>query len=348
MKAAVLTDYGKFVWQEVPMPAMNDQQVLIRVDYAGICGSDMHIFSGDFHPRTHTPMIPGHEFAGIIVEAGAAVRSFQRGDRVTVDPIIWCGQCAACQAHHYPACTTLKLLGIDMDGGFAEFVAADESMLYKVDSRISARDAALIEIYSIGFHACQRSGVKADDTLVIWGSGRVGQAILQAARTITENTIFMVDVLDHRLAAAAGHFDRVVAINATKQDPVSVILDHTSGRGVDIAFEAVGHSQAIADRPHPVRGCIQSIHGAGVVCVLGLADEPAPLVMKELIYREAKIVASRVSHGEFSQAISHLAQGHLKPEVMVSLELAAEEAQKAFELLKSQPHQYLKVLLKLA
>lgn len=347
MYAAVLADYGKFIWQEVSVPVIAPNQVLVKVEYAGICGTDLHIFGGEFHPRTRTPMIPGHEFAGVIVEVGKEVRHFRVDDRVAVDPIIPCGQCVACELQHFPACTSLKLLGVDMDGGFAEYVAADEHMLYKLDDRISSRNGALVEVLSIGFHASNRAGVKQDDRIVIWGAGRVGQCILQAARTRTLNTIYMVDILDSRLEIARNHFDNIVTINSLQQDPLAVIREHSKGRGVDIAFEAVGHAHPVAGRPAPVRACIQSIHGAGVVCVLGLSDEPVPLVMKELIWREARIVASRVSHGEFKETIEHMAQGHLQPDILVSAELPASQAQQAFENLQREPQHYLKVLLKL-
>lgn len=348
MHAAVLSEYRTFDWQEIPVPSIGSNQVLVKVEYAGICGSDLHIYGGEFHPRTHTPMVPGHEFAGVIVNVGGAVSRYRAGDRVAVDPIIPCGSCVACELKHYPACTSLKLLGVDMDGGFAEYVAVDEHMLYKLDDSISLRHGALIEVLSIGFHASNRAGVKEGDRIAIWGAGRVGQCILQAARTRTDNTVFMIDILDNRLKIAGDHYDNVVTINSQKQDPIAVIKEHSNGRGVDIAFEAVGHAHAVAGRPHPVRGCVQAIRGAGVVCVLGLSDEPAPLIMKELIWREARIVASRVSHGEFSETIDHMAQGHLQPDILVSAEMPASAAQTAFENLEREPQNYLKVLLKLA
>jgi len=202
MKAAVLKEYRKFEWMETAIPEIAGNEVLLKVEYAGICGSDMHIFNGDFHPRTTTPMIPGHEFAGIIAETGKDVKNFNEGDRVVVDPIIWCGKCAACKIGHYPACTSLKLLGVDMDGGFGEYVAVSENMLFKLPDSISPRDAALVECYSIGFHACRRAEVKENDTIVIWGTGRIGHSILQAVRTKTKNTIICIDVIESRLEIA--------------------------------------------------------------------------------------------------------------------------------------------------
>jgi len=347
MKAIRLKEYKNLVVEDIPVPSFGDNQVLIKVGYASICGSDQHIYKGDFHPRTTLPMTPGHEFSGTIVETGKNVKRFVSGDRVAVDPIIWCGDCPACKLKHYPACKSLKLLGVDMDGGFAEYVAAGENKLFKLSSNISDKAAALIELYSIGFHAGNRAGLKKGDTVVIWGAGKVGHAILQAVRTKTNNTVFMVDVLDKRLGVAADNYDNIITINSTKQNPIEVIYDYTKGKGVNIAFEAVGHAINIEDRPNPVQSCILSIHGAGIVCVLGLSSEQSPILIKDLIMREAKIVASRVNHGEFQDVIEHLSTGNLKPEILISKEVNPSQVMDAFQLLESEPENYLKILIKL-
>lgn len=346
MYAAVTTQYGKVEWKKTSDPVGGDNQVIIKTGYAGICGSDLHIFSGDFIPRTKLPLIQGHEFGGDIVAVGKNVKKFKVGDRVVADPIIWCGECPACKISHYPACTKLKLLGVDMDGGFGEYVAADESMLYAIGDSISDTQAPLVELFSIGFHANNRAKVQPNDTIAIWGAGRVGQVILQAAYTKTQNTVFMVDVLDNRLEIAVDYYSNVIPINTKKQDPLKVIFEHTNGRGVDVAFEAVGHATVLKDRFNPVRSCVKSIHGAGTVCVLGLGDEPVDLLMKELIWGEAMIVASRVSHGEFQEVIENMQAGLLKPEALISKIMPASEAQSAYDMLEKEPQNYLKVLLK--
>jgi L-gulonate 5-dehydrogenase len=346
MNAAVLEQYGKFEWKEVDIPEINENEVLIKVTYAGICGTDQHIFLGEFHPRTRIPFIPGHEFSGIIVKTGSEVKKFRKDDRVAVDPIIWCGTCPACQIHHYPACTSLKLVGVDLNGGFSEFMKVPESMLYKISSGISDKHAALIEILSIGFHACNRANVKENDKVVIWGAGKVGQSILQAVRTKTQSTLIMIDILEERLSLAKKTFPEIHIINASRENPLEGIKRITNGKGVDIAFEAVGHSVDIPDIVNPVRGCIQSIRGAGVVCVLGLGNDPSPVVMKELIWKEGTIITSRVSHGEFAEAIMNLEKGTLKPDMLITDIIHPSKVQHAFELLKEEPSKHLKILLK--
>ena len=232
-----------------------------------------------------------------------------------------------------------------MDGGFAEYISVPPHMLFKTAPHLSDEHVALVEIYGIGFHANNRAGTKAGDTLAIWGAGRVGQVILQAAATKTNGKIFMVDPLENRLEIAAKNYKNVVPVNPLKENPVETIKKYTSGNGVDIAFEAIGHADEIEGVYSPVRSCIQSIRGGGKVCVLGLSDEPSPVVFKELIWKEAQIITSRVSDGEFSEVIEHLNKGSLKPGALISKVMAGSEIQKAFELVQKEKEKYLKVLV---
>ena len=176
MQAAVLKAYRQFEWTEVPTPGCGATQVLIKVSHAGICGSDLHVYQGEFHPRTPVPFVPGHEFAGTVAEMGKDVVGLCSGDVVAVDPIVWCGRCAACRLEHYPACTSLKLVGIDFDGGFAEYVRVEVDQVYKIPAGIEPTHAALVEVLAIGFHACRRAQVKAGDALAIWGGDVWGSA----------------------------------------------------------------------------------------------------------------------------------------------------------------------------
>ena len=347
MKAAVLEKYNEFKVVEKLDPVMTETDVLVRVRYASICGSDQHLYKGDFHPRTKLPFTPGHEFAGIVEKIGDQVEGFHVGDHVAVDPIIWCGECDACKNEHYPACEKLRLLGIDQDGGFADYVSVPTFMLYKVPKSVPLEHAALVEVYGIGFHASNRAKVKSGDSIAIFGGGKVGQCIMQAARTKTQGKMFVVDIVEGRLDIIRKSYPDVRAINALKEDPVEVIQAETNGHGVDVAFEVVGHAEEIPDRVNPVRGCVQSIRGGGVVCVLGLGDEAIPIVYKELIWKEAQIIASRVSHGEFAEAIEQLEKGNLKPDALITSILPVDKIQEAFHMLEQQPDKYLKILLNL-
>lgn len=282
---------------------------------------------------------------GVVERVSEEVEGFQPGDKVAIDPIIWCGECPACRRKHFPACTNLKLLGVDMDGGFAEYVSVPPHMLFKAAPQIPDEHVALVEVYGIGFHANNRAQTKQGDILAIWGAGRVGQVILQAARTKTDATIFMVDPIQKRLEIAAEYYDNVVTVNPKKENPVEAIKKHTDGKGVDIAFEAVGHEEHIQGVHTPVRSAIQSLRGGGKVCVLGLGDEPAPVVFKELIWKEGQIITSRVSDGEFTEVIENLNTGKLKPDALISKVMHGSQIQEAFQILQKEKEKYLKVLL---
>jgi threonine dehydrogenase-like Zn-dependent dehydrogenase len=232
-----------------------------------------------------------------------------------------------------------------MDGGFGEYINVPEHTLFKVSDDIPIKHAALVEVLSIGFHACNRANVQPNDTVAIWGAGKVGQCILQAVRTKTTNTVVLVDIVDKRLELAKKYYPDIITINARNEDPVDKIKSITNNKGVDIAIEAIGHFEEIPERMNPIRSCIQSIRGEGTVCVLGLGAEPTPVLIKELIWKEAKIVASRVSHGEFAETIENLEKGTLKPDALVTDILSPSEIQKGFEMLEDEPENHLKILL---
>ncbi|MCF8381720.1 MAG: alcohol dehydrogenase catalytic domain-containing protein [Bacteroidales bacterium] len=348
MKAAVLNKYGSFIIEERLKPQTKDDEVLIKVKFASICGTDQHIFKGEFHPRTKLPFIPGHEFSGRIEFVGKNVSGFKVGEKVAVDPIIPCGECQACKRNHYPACVSLKLIGIDLDGGFTEYLNVKPEMIYKVPEQVKDEHAALIEILSIGFHASKRAQVGKDDSIAIWGAGKVGQSILYASKTISSGKIFVVDIIEERLQMVKSVFPDVEVINALHTNPVNRIKERTGNNGVDIAFEAVGHATHIPERYNPVRSCINAIRGGGKICVLGLSDEPAEILMKEMIWKEAILVTSRVSHGEYQDSINALAEGKLNPDKMISAVMDIDDVQNAFALLENHPDKHLKILLKIS
>ena len=347
MKAAILEQYNQMTVGNKHTPTLTSETVLVKVNYASICGSDQHLYKGDFHPRSKLPFTPGHEFAGSVIEIGSEVDGFKSGEQVAVDPIIWCGKCNACLNHHYPACEKLKLLGIDQDGGFAEYIAVPPHMLYKVPDTVLPIHAALVEVYGIGFHSCNRAQVKSTDSVAIFGGGKVGQCVMQAARTKTKQQLFVIDVNEARLQIIRDSYPDVRTINAIEEDPVTIIQRETGGSGVDVAFEVIGHHQEVPGRANPVRACVQSIKGGGRVCVLGLGDDPVPIVYKELIWKEAMIIASRVSHGEFTDAIHHLELGNLKPESLITDIMPLDGIQEAFHMLESDPEKHLKIMLEI-
>ncbi len=194
MKAGILYSAKDIRVGEAPLPQIKPDEVLIESKAAGICGTDQHIYRGEFEARVKYPAIQGHEFGGVIVEVGSEVKGFKPGDRVVVDPVISCHSCPACRTGHINACQTLKLLGVDLDGGYGQYVAAPASHLFRLPDSVPMQHAPMVEMYGLGHHILQRGQVQPGETVALLGAGKLGAAELEIipAGRIAFKPIFVV------------------------------------------------------------------------------------------------------------------------------------------------------------
>ena len=346
MKAAVLKDDMKMVFEEVPSPNPGPGQVLIRVNWASVCGTDLHIFMGEFKNRVTYPRILGHEFSGVIESVGQGVKHLQPGNRVTADPIVWCNECPACLNGQNNVCRNLKLLGIEYDGGFAQYTVAEADKVFTVPDSISMRDAALAELYSLGVHSARKAMIEPGDRVVILGAGRLGLAVLEVLRQSAISWACAVDVLDSRLDVAT-KMGADLTINATQEDPVETILSRTDGLGVDRVIECVGTYVEVEGRQGPVQQAVQMTRSGGRIVVMGLGSQFTPVFWKEAVFKELQIVGSRVTLGDFPRAIQLMEMGRFHPDLLVSEVFELERLEKAFHLLEDKPDEILKVMVKI-
>jgi len=346
LKAAVLLDDRKISIESRPEPRIGEDQVLLRSGYAGICGTDIHVYRGEFKGRVSYPAVLGHEFGGVIEETGRAVKDFKVGDRVVVDPILSCHRCPACLSGHINACRSLKLLGIDVDGGFGELVAVPSDRLFRLPESIPAAHVPMLELYAVGHHILGRARVEVGETIAILGAGRLGLSILDvlchstaACRVfVTDQHRFRLDVA-RRLGA-----DEVIDISAS--DPVGAILEKTEGVGVDCVIEAVGHYHCFPGQEPPLAQAVRIIRNGGRIVTAGLGEQLTPVPFKTLVLKEAELIASRVTRGEFPRAIRLMSKGLLHPELLISRERPISQAANAFAELDQEPPDTLKVVLK--
>jgi 2-desacetyl-2-hydroxyethyl bacteriochlorophyllide A dehydrogenase len=345
MKAGILYDDRTIRVGETPEPRVAPGEVLVAPGYTGICGTDLHIYRGEFRGRVEYPAIPGHEFGGIVMEVGAGVSSFQVGDRVVVDPVISCHGCPACRTGHLNACRTLKLLGIDLDGGFGQYVAAPASHVYTFPESISMAHAPMVEMYGLGHHILQRGRVQPGETVAILGAGKLGLSILDVlCHSASPSQTIVTDLqqfrLDTALALGADH-----AVNIRLDDPVERVLEITGGAGVDCVIEAVGHYHVVEGQEAPLAQAVQMIRTAGRVVTTGLGEQLSAVHFKTLVMKEAEIIASRVTRGEFPRAIHMLAKGLLHPGLLVTNQMPMRDIAAAFEQVDSEDPTTLKVVL---
>ena len=346
MLAAVLYGDRRIEVREIPEPEPGPGQVLLAPQYASICGTDQHVFQGEFRGRVEYPAVLGHEFSAVVEGVGEGVTGVVAGDRVTVDPIVPCMRCVACINGRLSACRRLRLLGIDLPGGFAQRVVAPAHSCFRVPEAVTLHDAALTELFSLGIHACRRARIEPGDVVVILGAGKLGLSILSVARLTAADTIIVTDRRARRLGAAE-NLGADVVLNIAQVDPVADVLERTDGEGADRVIEAVGHATPGITGKQPMTEAAEMVRSAGRVVVLGQGPDEEAVFWKPFVWKEAEIIASRVTLGEFPRTLRMLERGRLHPELIVTHELPLERVAEAFELMLDPEAGAIKVLLEI-
>ena len=345
MKAGILYDDRDIRTGDAPDPRITPDQVLVESGFAGICGTDLHIYRGEFHERVKFPAIQGHEFGGIIREVGRDVKEFKVGDRVVVDPIISCHSCPACLSGHLNACRTLKLLGVDLDGGFGQYVAAPVSRLYRLPDSVPMAHAPMVEMFGLGHHVLQRGQVQPGETVVILGAGKLGLSVLDVlCHSASPALAIVADIQPFRLETAR-KLGAAYTINVAEEDPLERVLEITQGVGVDCVIECVGHYHQVEGREAPLAQAVKLIRTAGRIVTAGLGEQLSAVHFKTLVIKEAQIIASRVTLGEFPRAIRLLEKGLLHPELLITDQMSLRDIVTAFDKVDREDPQTLKIVL---
>jgi len=346
MKAAITVDTRKIEYADTPDPAPGPTQALIALRYTGICGSDIHVYRGEFAGRVNFPLIQGHEFSGVVSEKGKEVEGLEIGDRVCVDPIISCRNCPACLEGRYNACRNLKLLGVDLHGALAQYVCADSEQCFIIPDAISDRVAALVEIFSIGMHATSVSCIQPGDRVVVLGAGRVGLAVLQNILLSSAEKVAVADISPYKLQIAES-LGATLVINSAETDAVSAVEEFTGGQGADCVIECIGEADLnVSGGKAPVEQAVEMIRNAGRITVLGQGPHSYGIPWKTLVWKEATIRTSRTNRGEFPRVIAMMAAGKYDTDAVVSAEYPLERTAEAFALLDKEPPDVVKVLIK--
>jgi len=336
MKAVVWHGAFEVRPEEVPIPSLEEGEALIRVGYAGVCGSDLTIYAGK-HWRSRPPMIMGHEFAGEIVEVRATGTALKPGDRVAVEPLLSCGRCYACREGAYHVCQTLRLIGVDVDGGFAQYVKAPVERIYPIPDSMSMKQGALVEPTAVAVHDVHRSRLQLGDHAVVLGGGPIGLLVAQVARVVTQRPVELVEVSDWRLELARKMgFD---PIDPKRVDVVEEVLRRTDGKGADVLFDVAGAAATAAQLVALTR-----IHGQ--IIIVAMPKEFRPVDLAGFALKEIDLRGSRVyNFRDYETAIPLIAAGKIDVEGMVSHVIPLEQAKEALDL-SMKGDASMKVLLK--
>jgi len=346
VRAIVVEEPRKITLREMPDPKLGPDDVMIAPHSTGICGTDMHVYLGEMNDRVRFPAILGHESAGVVIDVGRNVKRLKPGDRVAIDPVLSCGQCAFCREGKPNCCPKVNVLGIDSFGAMAERVVVPATQAFPISPQLEMDHCVLVELYSVAVHASRRTGVRVGDTLVIFGAGKLGLALLDVFRHTGASWIAVVDVAPERLAIAR-KVGADLAIDAREQDPVKVILDQTEGLGADKVVEAVGHYIPVQGGKAPTEQAFDAMKPGGQVTVLGQGAQQDSVHWRPFVLKEGTVVASRLNVGDVPRAIRLLEQGKLHPELLITHQLRPASAADGFRWLAEHRPDVIKVCLDL-
>ena len=242
MKVAVMNGIGKMGYTTHPIPTPKEDEVLVKLEYVGICGSDMHYYEtgaiGNYVVKP--PFVLGHEPGGTVVEVGSAVKHLKVGDRVALEPGKTCGHCKFCREGKYNLCPDVVFFATPpVDGVFQEYVAHEANLCFKLPDNVSTMEGALIEPLAVGFHAANQGGAHAGQTAVVMGAGCIGLVSMMALKAEGVSRVYVVDIMQKRLDKAL-ELGADGVINSREKDAVQTILDLTDGLGCDLVIETAG------------------------------------------------------------------------------------------------------------
>lgn len=290
MKALVKTEpgYNKMELLEIETPCPKDNEVLIKVAYTGICGTDIHGFKGEYD-RLKTPLVLGHEFSGVVEAIGEKVTSVSIGDQVTSETTFdTCGECESCQNKEYNLCLNRKGLGSQVNGSFAEYVLTREESIHILDEKISLIAAAITEPIACGVHASmEKVQVQKNDVAVIVGPGPIGLCLSQVLKSAEVKVIVVGITQDAERLKTANELGADRVIDSLTEDAAAIIEEFTHGKGADYCFECSGAAPAI-------KGIFDYLKQKGTLVQMGVfAKNLNELDMNSIVQREINVIGSR-------------------------------------------------------
>ncbi len=317
--------------REVRVPAFGRQDVLVKVKVASVCGTDLHIYNWDAwaQNRIHPPLIPGHEFCGEVAAVGDEVTSVKEGDFVSAEMHVACGKCLQCRTGEAHICQHVKILGVDADGAFAEYVRIPETNVWKIDPAIPPEYASIFDPLGNAVHTVL-SGDVAAKTVAITGCGPIGLFAIAVAKACGATQVFAIEVNEYRRKVAQ-QMKADFVLDPTTDDVKSIVLDHTDGNGVDVLLEMAGN-------PDAIKLGFQILRLGGRASLLGIPSKPIEMNFAEdIIFKGATIMGinGRRMFQTWYQMQALLKAGKLDLHPVITDRIAMSDFAKGMERLKT-------------
>ena len=341
MKSLLMSEYNHLEIADLPLPVAGRGEVLVRVEACGICGSDVHGFDGSTGRRI-PPIVMGHEAAGTVETIGEGVTKYKKGDRVTFDSTIYCGECQYCKRGQINLCDNREVIGVSCGdyrrhGAFAEYVLLPERIMYPLPDDFSFNEAAMLEAVSVGMHGVKVSQLEGGETALVIGAGMIGLLTLQAARAAGCKRVFISDVDATRLEMAR-QVGADEVLHCSGAELLAEVMRLTGGNGVDVALEAVGRNETVAS-------AIDCTRKGGKVTLIGNIMPEVTLPLQKVVVKQLRLQGSCASSGEYPEAIELIAQGKIKVKPLITAVASLEEGPRWFERLHSREPNLMKIIL---
>lgn len=341
MKIALLNEPYDIEIKEVDVPKIGPHDVLVKMMAVGVCGSDVHYYAhgsvGEF--VVESPLILGHECAGLVVDVGEAVTHFKVGDRVAVEPGVPCGKCEHCKSGHYNLCPDVIFLATPpVDGAFTQYLKHPEDYLFHIPDSLTYEQATLNEPLSVGIQACRRANIQAGSTVVIMGMGPVGLMTVVAAKAFGATQIIVSDVEQNRLDEAL-KLGATQTINVKNEDVNQRINELTDGKGVNYAIETAGNQIAL-------RSALDALKNGGTLAAVGLAQEALnPIDIPYITNHELNLVGVFRYANTYDVGIEILNHTSADLNSMFTHDYSLEETKEAMERARTDKEGSLKVIV---
>ncbi|MFO0838454.1 MAG: zinc-binding dehydrogenase [Phycisphaerae bacterium] len=329
MKAAVFhgPEAGLKI-EEIPVPRIGEDQILVRVAACGVCHTDLHYIEHGVPTFKKPPIVLGHEASGVVEDAGAKVAHLKKGQRVLIPAVLTCGSCTFCRNGRENICADMKMLGNHFDGAYAEFVAVPAKDVLPLPDSIPLEEAAIIaDAVSTPYHAVKnRAQVRPGDTVVVFGCGGVGTNAVQLAAA-AGGWVIAVDVAERKLEWAK-QFGAAATINASKVERVSKEVKKLTGGGADVALEVIGN-------PRTIEEAFECVRVGGRLVVVGYTHEAISIVAGKIMFKEIEVVGSLGCRPvDYTPLIRMAAQGKIDLKKQVTHRFPLEQLKQAFTTMK--------------
>lgn len=325
MRAAVAEKPYEIKVKEVEIPELAAGEVLIKVKACGICGTDISIYTGKYSAE-YLPLVPGHEFSGVVSKVGESVHGIDVGDHVTADINMSCGTCFYCRRGRKLMCPEFTQLGIHTNGAYAEYVKAPADQVHKLPVNLSFEYGAFVEPFSCVIHACKASRITIGSSVAIIGDGNQGILHTQIAKYLGAGPVILIGKHDRRLSVAKS-MGVDYAFNIRDVDPIQEVRRITEGRGADFVIESAGH-------PETYEQAMAMGRPGGTIVAFGITAQDAIISIKpfDLVLGERTITGSCAGFGnDWAEAIALLAYGRIEPSPLFSLRVPLEEVEDAIK-----------------